>query len=244
MTTTIDRRPLLRVLPTLLVGLFITIGLLSGCSPSGIPDGLSSTGVPLTAAQSEALASARLRLGLGGEFTVHVTSGAPDDTAHYAADLTVDPVSHRAWGTLSRGPQSLSVNETIAFTIDRYATEASGTWVVQPVEAAPGSGLFVVLSLSSDRPENAQLVQQAANRYLGTVNVNGSPLGVYQLATNTGEVGHTRMWLDEDGTFQRLDAGDDTLLVITRTTSPASPMPDEVDAMFGNAPTSGIGGDG
>lgn len=199
--------------------------LLTACAPQG----LSAEGEALTVAQSETLAAARFRLASEGPFGVELSSKAEDDLDHLTARLTVDPQTHRAWGTVERGPAKLAADEEVVLSPDTYLVHLDGRW---HSGATPTAALRLVFSLSTDRPENAQLLRQSDARYLGAQTVNGEELDVYRLATEDGASGRTRLWLDGDGLLQRLDAGDDTQLVITVNAGADASAPAHLDTIL------------
>ncbi len=219
-------RPLRRV------GAFAAVAalaLLSGCSA-----GLSESGEPLTQVQAEQLAQARFALSTADTFTAEIRRGDPDDVDHEVADVTVDTVRHRAWGTRERGPADLAVSEEIAFSPDAVATRADGgQWQVVPVDAAASGAFGVVFGLVADRPENSQLLQQSDARHLGRAEVDGDECDVYRLPTAEGAGDtSTRLWLDETGAVRRLDTGDDALVVTIPHGDSVAPPP-ELDEMLG-----------
>lgn len=211
------------------VGAFVValalVVLVSACS-----GGLSETGEPLTVEQSEQLAQARFQLSTVGEYVATVVVGADDDLNHFVADLTVDASDQVAWGTLSRGPEGLAVQERILLGPGGYAVEQSGVWNPSPWATGGLSLLSLVFSLTADRPENAQLLRQSDAAYLGTQD----GLDVFRLPSAEGSAGGTRFWLRE-GELVRLDDGSDALSVTVDRDASTEPRPAEIDDVLGPA---------
>ncbi len=195
---------------------------LTGCQST-----LSETGEVLTTEQSEMLAQTRFQVAAAGQQVLEISILPADDVDHLALDVTYDPSTHAAWGTMLRGPEDLAVEETIAFTPEVFAQLQGGQWANVALADGPSPALAVVFALSADRPENAQLLRQSDARYLGSLDVEGEAQQVFRLPSADGEsAARTRLWLDEDGRLQRLDTGDDTTLVIRITDDEPQPMPD------------------
>ncbi|HWV49485.1 MAG TPA: hypothetical protein VN035_08520 [Microbacterium sp.] len=208
--------------PIAAVAALLAVLVLAGCQSA-----LSETGEPLTIEQSELLAQTRFQVAASGPHVIEISIGAADDVDHLAYEVTYDPAVHAAWGTLHRGPSDLAVEEQVAFSPDTYAQLAEGRWMTGAIASAPSPVLSVVFALSADRPENAQLLRQSDARYLGATDVDGEQLQVFRMPSSDGSGGATtRLWLDEDGTMRRLDAGDDETLVISFTDEDPQPAPD------------------
>ncbi len=192
--------------------------LLTGCQV-----GLSDEGEPLTVAQSEMLAQTRFQVASRGDVVLHISMLADDDVDHREYEVTLDPVAHAAWGVMLRGPSSLAVEETVAFSPTAFLRQVDGQW---QSEAALDSALSVVFALAADRPENAQLLRQSDARHLGEVEVDGEQQQVFRLpSVDGGGEAVTRLWLDGDGRLRRMDAGDDERLVILLTDDAPLPRP-------------------
>lgn len=215
----------------------IAMLLLSACG-AGNPE-LSEHGEALTVAQADALASTRFRLAADGPFTARVSGGSADAVDRYEANVTVDPETHRAWGTVERGPEGLAIAEEVVFSPDAYLARNGDSW--QP--GMPPSPNFVLLfSLSADRPENSQLLRQSQTRYLGDVVDGGREFSVYRISENGGGTSSTRLWLDDAGDLHRLDAGDDASFVVTVRTDSKQQPPRALDALLPPVPdASGTG---
>lgn len=208
----------------------ILLGLcLVGCAPK-----LSDDGTPLTIEQSQTLASVRFALYAHGDFTAHVSALPDDDVDHLDAALTVDPAAHRAWGTVARGPADLAEKQRLLLTPDGAATGHGGDWSPAELSSAQLGTLRTVFSLASDRPENAQLLRQGAARYLGTSEAGGDEAEVYRLPSSEGSgAGRTRLWVaTDDDMVVRLDAGDDTTLVVMIGTGAAEAAPATAEQMW------------
>lgn len=195
--------------------------LLTGCQ-----SGLSETGEPLTIEQSELLAQTRFQVASQGEVVLDISVLPADDIDHLAFDVTLDPTAEAAWGTMSRGPENLAVEETVGFSPQVFAILSGGQWQGMDFSEGPSAALAVIFSLGADRPENAQLLRQSDATYLGTAELDGEQLQVFRLPSVDGAGGATtRMWLDEDGRLRRLDAGDDDKLVVLLTDDEPQPRP-------------------
>lgn len=219
----------MRRLIAAVAALAASVVLLTGCQ-----SGLSETGEPLTIEQSEVLAQTRFQVASRGEVALEISVLPADDIDHLAFDVTLDPEGAAAWGTMSRGPEDLAVDEAVAFTPEAFASLSNGQWQAVSFAEGPSAALAVIFSLGADRPENAQLLRQSDATYLGTVDVDGEQQQVFRLPSVDGEGGaSTRMWLDEDGRLQRLDAGDDDTLVVLLTDAEPQARPDGLDSFFG-----------
>lgn len=202
------------------------VSVLAGCS-----GGLSETGEPLTTAQSELLAQARFQLGQTEDYVAHVQLGDPESDSHAVADLTVDATEHRAWGTVKRGPEGLAVEQRVLLTTDWYAWNSAEGWQASGWGQGDLAPMIIVFSLSADRPENAQLLQQSDARYLGTED----DLEVYRLPSSTeGSEAVTRLWLD-DNKLARLDNGTDDLVITVDESATPEPLPDDLAALIESA---------
>lgn len=197
---------------------------IAGCAPA-----LSDSGEPLTIEQSETLAQVRFQQAAAGVAVLEIAIGADDDLDHLVADVTVDFENLLAWGTVERGPEGIAVTEDIAFSPELYVVDAGSGW---QRGASPSPLLSVVFALADDRPENAQLLRQSDARYLGTADDGGDTLHVFRMPSAGDAPARTRMWLDEDGGLRRMDAGDDTVLVVRPTGAEPEPRDAELDAIF------------
>lgn len=197
---------------------------IAGCAPA-----LSDTGEPLTIDQSEDLAQVRFRQAAAGMAVYDITVGEGDALDHLDANVTVDAENLIAWGTVERGPEGIAVTEEIAFSPELYVVDTDAGWQAGP---SPSPLLSIVFALADDRPENAQLLRQSDARYLGTADDDGRTLRVFRLPSAGEDPAHTRMWLDDDGALRRVDAGDDTVLVVRPTGEDPGPRDAELDAIF------------
>jgi|GEM_PF-1656177 len=225
---------------------------LAGLALAGCRSGLSADGEPLTIAQSERLAAARFQLASNGPFVATVTTGATDDVARTSAQLTCDPSAHRAWGVYSRGPVGLEERVDIALGASAVAIRRSGEDWTPVAQPTPGIlSLGVLFSLTTDRPENAQLLRQSDARYLGSQELDGRTLDVYRMpsastdgaagaagagspapsAAGAAPGGRSRLWLDGDGRIRRLDDGRENGLVATILDAQPDPPPAELDRL-------------
>lgn len=197
---------------------------IAGCAPA-----LSGSGEPLTIDQSETLAQVRFQQAAAGTAVFDITIGEVDDLDHLTASVTVDFESLLAWGSIERGPEGIAVTEEIAFSPELYVVDTGSGW---QQGASPSPLLPIVFVLADDRPENAQLLRQSDARYLGTADDGGEALHVFRMPSAGDEPARTRMWLDEDGALRRMDAGDDTVLVVRPADAEPAPRDAELDAIF------------
>lgn len=178
---------------------------LAGCS--GEDETPAAVDQELTSEQAITLAQTRFKLGAQGSFVARLQVGGPEDTGHLEAIVTVDTVQHQAWGTLNRGPRDLAVTSEVAFNPQAFAQADPTThaWVSAPWPDGTSTTLPLLFALSSDRPENEQLMRQNGARYLGTRSVDGASLEVFALPTANGTQGTTRLLLDDSGSLKRLE---------------------------------------
>lgn len=216
---TLRRRGACAVLALLLA---VTI---TGCAPA-----LSDSGDPLTIDQSETLAQVRFQQAAAGTAVFDISIGESDDLDHLVAHVTVDFGDLVAWGSVERGPEGIAVTEEVAFAPELYVVDTGSGW---QQGASPSPLLSVVFALADDRPENAQLLRQSDARYLGTADDGGETLHVFRMPSAGEAPARTRMWLDEEGGLRRMDAGDDTVLVVRPTGADPEPRDPELDAVFG-----------
>ncbi len=137
-----------------------------------------------------------------------------------SANVTVDFENLLAWGAVERGPEGIAVTDDIAFSPELYAVDTGSGW---QRGQTPSPLLSIVFALADDRPENAQLLRQSDARYLGAADDRGERLHVFRMPSAGDAPARTRMWLDEDGGLRRMDAGDDTVLVVRPTGAEPAP---------------------
>lgn len=151
----------------------------------------------------------------------------------------VDWHGHLGYATLTAPRQGGGGTELLQWTPEGIAVR--GTWT-GPLPAQPpadgwtvrawqpgadlDTALQLVLSLASDRPENAQLLQQSGAEVLRSDSVAGTPVTVFAGPPEAaGEAPHTRYWTAADGTLRRFEAQIDGSTAWT-----------EVDIASGSAP--------
>ena len=203
------------------------VPVVGGCSDQEEPT--QQVNQELSTTQATTLAQTRFKLGARGSFVARVRVGAADDVGHLEAIVSVDTVQHRAWGTLARGPRDLAVSSDIAFTPQAFAQQdqSSGSWAAAAWPDGTSTTLPLVFSLSSDRPENEQLLRQNGARYLGEQTVGSETLQVFALPTATGTQGTTHLLLDGKGNLKRLE-NSRVNLSIDVLGRPAAALPDVV----------------
>ena len=211
--------------------------LLAACSSGGER--------PVTSEEAQRLALARLsvyderfvdldaRVPVDGQ-TLHLQGVADlQDHAAYALVTTQDEPPRHA--LLQWTLQDKAVRETTATTLPA-APPADGwqTAALVPTDQLD-SALALVLNLAADRPDNPLLLQQGGARWLGSDEVDGTPVDVFLgpgADATTDE--RLRWFVDEDGTLLRVDAdtGAEDHLVVDLRPSRASAVP-LVDALAG-----------
>ncbi|MFK4788741.1 hypothetical protein [Microbacterium sp. ZW T5_56] len=221
----------------------VALAALTACTPD---TPASPQARPLTAAEAELLASFRLKNYLAEH--VNYTLTGPESLP-IQATVRLDTQAHTGYGlvTMADTPTSIVVwGEKSVFTCtDAARGEDLSTWAGRDLgEGDIDTFLRMMLLLSSDRPENAQLLQQSQYLWVGTETVGGVTCDVF---TGPGEAGGTgspdaaaspvRYYLDADGQLQyfsaRVSADDASPWTATRTdTAPDVQIPAAVwDAM-------------
>ncbi|MDQ0791723.1 hypothetical protein [Streptomyces sp. B1I3] len=108
---------------------------------------------------------------------------------------------------------------------------------LEPRSATVDSTLLLLLSLGSDRPENAQLLVRSSARFLGHEKISGVPVTVFSgpgtadapgstAQSAPGTPGRTRYWIDADGGLRRFAArlgGSGTWMTADISRQPPSP---------------------
>lgn len=223
-------------LRVLAAGLIAGLLLLAGCSGDAESDpGPTSEGPrPLTSEESERLAVARFRNFDDGVRSVAFS--VTDSGATYAVDGWLDFVSGLGYGAIS-GEES---TETLLLAWTHSALTSRPWQVGEPAPLPPpdpsGSDqdwtsselspeesrlhalLAIVVSMGSDRPDNALLLSQTDARWLRTDEVDGVAVDVitgptadvpYDPETSTaagdGSDATLRYWVDADGLIHRLE---------------------------------------
>lgn len=187
----------------------IALGALTACSPGEDPTP-QPTG--LTREQAELLATFRLKNHLAEEVSFQVSG---PDTFPVTGTVVLDTQAHTGKGRLSVGdaPESLVVwgQQSVFTCVDAVDWEALSSWSGRDMgQSDIDSFLLMLLLLSSDRPENAQLLQQSGAAWLGTETVNGVECDVFtgpgDGAPRTGapeaSASPVRYYLDAQGVLQ------------------------------------------
>ena len=218
------RRALAAIGLAVLIGGGLIGGGLAGCGGSSRPGGKASTstsgsvadGRPLTDVQALALSRILLKDGQAGgaSFVVDLPSrGAivahltgEVDWAHHLARATYAPTAGGAETTEYEWNRSIVLVGGIPGLEAAMAAQGRPgvTWVSRPLDptTAPLDGvLSLFFALSSDRPDNPQLLTQAGARYLGRRTYDGASLDGYRYGANT------TYWVGPaDGLLRRVEA--------------------------------------
>lgn len=216
----------------------LALAALSACTP----DSSTQTPTALTADQAERLASFRLKNYLAEQVSYTV---AGPETLPISGSVLIDTQAHTGQGLIATGdePASLVVwGEKSVFTgVDPEKPDDLSTWSGRDLgDGDVDSFLRLLLLLASDRPENAQLLQQSGASWLGTETVNGVVCDVFtgpgadsQTAAPDPTQSPVRYMLDKDGVLQffsaRIAGTEETPWSATRTdTPPDAQIPPEV----------------
>ncbi|WP_405760722.1 hypothetical protein [Streptomyces sp. NBC_00045] len=195
----------------------------------------------LTEQQAELLALARFTNYRSAAGTVSATIPVPGRTvrldgrldwrAHtgYAELRDETPGAATHWRHLLRWNRT-TVSARFNWTGPRPDEPPADGWserLLQPRSATVDSTLILLLSLGSDRPENAQLLVRSSARVVGHEKISGAPVTVFSgpgtdtdAGTGTGTrdapatsapsapgtPGRTRYWIDADGGLRRFAA--------------------------------------
>ena len=171
----------------------------------------------MTASQADQLALARFNDYQNGVTTIDAT--IPVSGQDFQLTGRVDWHSHLGYATLA-APQPADGTELLQWSANAIAVRGNWTaplpaalppdgWTLRPWQ--PGAdldtALQLILDLGSDRPENAQLLQQSGATVLRHDTLHGTTVTVFtgppEAATNTP---HTRYWIAADGTLRRFEA--------------------------------------
>ncbi|MFF8280676.1 hypothetical protein ACF05T_32170 [Streptomyces lateritius] len=186
---------------------------------------------PLTVQQAELLALARFTNYRSAVGTVTATipvkgrtlrlDGQLDWRAHtgYAELRDETPGAATRWRHLLRWNRS-TVSARFNWTGPRPDKPPADGWSkrrLEPHSATVDSTLLLLLSLGSDRPENAQLLVRSSARLLGHEKISGVPVTIFS-GPGTADApaptepsapwtpGRTRYWIDADGGLRRFAA--------------------------------------
>jgi len=198
----------------------------------------------MTADQAERLASFRLKNYLAEK--VSYTVSGPE-ALPISGSVLIDTQVHTGQGLIGRGTEAAALvvwDSTSGFICaepERWGDLSA--WSSRDLgQGDIDTFLLLLLLLSSDRPENAQLLQRSGAAWLGTETINGVVCDVFtgpfpegQTSLPDPTTSPVRYKLDKDGVLQSFSvrgagAGtDDTPWSATRTdTPPEVYVPDDV----------------
>lgn len=224
---TVQKKPLV-----LLTGLAITAALGASIYFATASAPATST---MTASQADLLALARFN-----DYQTGVTAidaAIPISGRNYELDGRVDWRSHLGYATLTGDDAVL-----LQWTANGIAVHGSWTGPLPAKPPADGwttrqwqqgadldTALQLILDLSSDRPENAQLVRQSGASVLRRDMIGGQSVTVFAGPPEAGSAtAHTRYWISDTGTLRRFEAlidGSSTWTRVDLATGPAAPIP-------------------
>jgi hypothetical protein len=215
----------------------VAAGLLTGCG-AAVPQPH-----PLTTAEAERLAlvrytnyeagvssvTARITTGAG----VLVLDGRVDFVRHLghvalATEGRDDPASA---GLLQWGPRLIAFRQGLG---QRAADPPPpDAWQLRPLRtggAELDTTLLLLLNVASDRPDNAQLLQQSTARWLRSDAIGGTPVDLFEGPTQPERSARLTYWVDRDGKLRRLharlgDPGADATIDFTPGAPPITPHP-------------------
>lgn len=186
---------------------------LAACSATEDPTPQPSE---LTLEQAELLATFRFKNYLAEQVSYQITG---PDTFPVSGTVVLDTQAHTGRGRVSAGdaPDSLVVwgQQSVFTCVDAAAWEDLASWSGRDIgQSDIDSFLLMLLLLSSDRPENAQLLQQSGAVWLGTETVNGVECDVFtgpgdgapRSAAPETSTSPVRYYLDSQGVLQFFSA--------------------------------------
>ena len=198
----------------LLTAAALTAVLLSATAPDDAPR-------PVSAPEAQRMALTRFRTYQASPSAVTVRAVTPSGTTVVRA--VVDHRRHRAvgvYGGAGGGPRGVLAWDLSGVAVARGegARTQGRTWVRREFAAGPlDVGLRLVLSVASDRPDNAQLLAQSGPLWLRDERIGGRSYGVFSgprprpqgTARPSGApTGRSPLayWIDTDGNLRRVTA--------------------------------------
>ncbi|SDM76195.1 hypothetical protein [Allokutzneria albata] len=188
----------------------VAVALLSGCTAEPRP---------LSAVEAERLAMIRYTAYEAKILGVRARVPAPGGAL--VLDGRVDVAEHVGYATLrTEGRDDDASAGLLQWSLGKVAF--NGTRSAAPVDPPPVEGwqlrpmqtsgseldgvLRLVLNLGSDRPENAQLLQQSTARWVGSEDVRGKRVDVFEGPRASGGGSRLKYWVDGDGRLHRVQA--------------------------------------
>ena len=202
---------------TLGAAIFLALAVMSACSATSSPAGDDSPR-PLTGSQAERLALSRFNAYQDG---VRVVSGTVIGDQAVTINGWLDTAQGRGYAIV-RAPDALRPG---AFLTKWTASQVSAqdfagstaplpppetgwqTATLDPTESTLAAAQALLLSLSSDRPDNAQLLAQSGAQWLGSGTVDGIAVDIMSgpvAADSAGGQSSFRYWVDDSGNLLRL----------------------------------------
>ncbi|WP_327325109.1 hypothetical protein OG735_23320 [Streptomyces sp. NBC_01210] len=224
MTPRVTRRPVR-------AALLLAVLLASAACTGPAADRPAGDRAALTEQQAELLALTRFTNYRSAAGTVSATIPVPGRTlrldgrldwrAHtgYAELRDETPGAPTHWRHLLRWNRT-TVSARFNWTGPRPDKPPADGWSerrLEPRSATVDSTLLLLLSLGSDRPENAQLLVRSSAHVLGHEKISGVPVTVFSgpgtadapapaAPSAPGTPGRTRYWVDADGGLRRFAA--------------------------------------
>ncbi|MFB9908722.1 hypothetical protein [Allokutzneria oryzae] len=198
------------------LGLLVLAVVLAGCGGEPEPRALSTV-------EAERLALFRYTAYESKVLGVHARVPAPGGAL--VLDGRVDVAEHVGYvtlrtegrdddasaGLLQWGATAVAFNGTrSAAPIDPPPAEGWRLRPIQPTGSELDGVLRMLLNLGADRPENAQLLQQSSARWVGSEELGGRRVDVFEgpkpSTATQGGPSRLRYWVDGDGRLHRVQA--------------------------------------
>jgi len=201
----------------LLTGTIALTPLVGGCSSGGAHVGGEATGPrPLTTDEADRLAIARLSLYRSKVLAIAATIGSAGQVITISGWL--DAVNNEGYALIApRGGQPfLSIWDATRVSAQSYAgaqaplphpTNGWDTADLSANDSVLAAAQVLLVSLSSDRADNPQLLLQNGAQWVRSDTVNGTRVDVINGPLATGAtVSNLRYWVSDKGQLLRLEA--------------------------------------
>jgi hypothetical protein len=198
----------------------------------------------LTTSEAERLALVRFTNYSAG--VQKFTASVPSPGGKLLLDGRVDFVNHQGFAAMrtdgrddefSRGLVMWNLR-TMGFAVSAASAEdipPDARWQVRDLQEKGSeldAALRLLVNLGSDRPDNAQLLQQSSARWMRVDRVGESAVDVLEGPQQAGKKASAdgarlRYWVDADGRLKRLEAklGDQQELAVFDLTGAGAPLP-------------------
>ncbi|MGE7384264.1 hypothetical protein ACQKM2_02005 [Streptomyces sp. NPDC004126] len=209
----------------------------------GTTDAAGSGPRRLTAEEADRLALARFATYRRGTGNITVTIPTRGRTLHLSG--RIDWRRHTGYATL-RTDDHPPTTQLVRWNLTRLRTHPATTgplpehppadgWQERPLERLSSTldtVLLLLLNLSADRPDNAQLLTNSTARRLGEERIGTTPVMVVSGPAPAGRApnspGNTRYWIDATGNLLRFTArpgGETAWTTADLPQTPAPPLP-------------------